>query len=348
MTEPSGVPSVETVDDVRRLMQALPRADVEAAAAAAARQDMLTKPRGALGRLEELALWMAAWQARPIPRAERVRVAVFAGNHGVAARGISAYPAAVTAQMVGNYQAGGAAINQLATLLGAELRVVPFALDRPSADFTEAPALSLGELLAALRGGMAAVEPGLDLLCVGEMGIGNTTSGAALVAALFGGDGTIWAGKGSGVDDAGLARKRAVIDAGLQRHRDALGDPLEVLRRLGGHELAAIAGAVLGARLLRVPVLLDGFATTAAAAVLHRLAPGALDHCQVAHRSAEAGHARLLDVLKLRPLVDLDMRLGEASGAAVAALLVRAACACHAGMATFAEAGVSEREDKPS
>lgn len=343
MTDSAGAPSIESLDDVKRLMTMLPEASESAMAAAARRQDELTKPQGALGRLEALALWMAAWQGRAIPRAERIRVVVFAGNHGIAARGVSAYPSAVTAEMVRNYEAGGAAINQLAALLGAELKVVALALDRPSEDFTVAPALSVPELVAALKAGMEAVAPGLDLLCVGEMGIGNTTSAAALAAALFGGDGRAWAGRGSGVDDEGIARKRAIIDAGLDRHRTALGDPLEALRRLGGRELVAIAGAVLAARLQSVPVLLDGFATTAAAAVLAKMTEGALDHCQIAHRSAEAGHTRLAEHLGLRPLVDLDMRLGEASGAALAALLVRAALACHEGMATFAEAGVSDR-----
>jgi len=324
-------------------MLALPSPREEARSAAAARQDSLTKPRGALGRLEELALWLAAWQGRAIPQAERIRVVVFAGNHGIARRGVSAYPATVTAQMVGNFQAGGAAINQLARQAGAELKVVALSLDRPTGDFTEAPALAEAELVAALNAGLKVVEPGLDLLCLGEMGIGNTTSAAALAAALFGGDAARWAGVGTGVDDAGIARKRAVIDTGLALHRTALGDPLEALRRLGGRELAAIAGAVLAARLARVPVLLDGFATTAAAAVLARMAGKALDHCMIAHVSAEAGHRRLADALQMRPLLDLDMRLGEASGAALAALLVRAAVGCHAGMATFGEAGVSNR-----
>jgi nicotinate-nucleotide--dimethylbenzimidazole phosphoribosyltransferase len=344
MTETIEVPALASLDEVAGLLARLPKPSREAAGAAAARQDLLTKPRGALGRLEELAIWLAAWQRRPLPRARRVRIAVFAANHGVAARGVSAYPATVTAQMVRNDQAGGAAINRLAELAEAELSVVPLALDAPSADFTREPALTPDELLAALRAGMASVEPGLDLLCLGEMGIGNTTSAAALAAALFGGDAEAWAGRGSGVDDEGLARKRLMIDVGLARHRTALGAPLEALRRLGGRELGAIAGAVLAARHCRVPVLLDGFACTAAAAVLQRLAPDALEHCRIAHRSAEAGHGRLIEALGMRPLLDLDLRLGEASGAALALLLVHAALACHSGMATFAEAGVSNRD----
>jgi nicotinate-nucleotide--dimethylbenzimidazole phosphoribosyltransferase len=326
-----------------RLKQ-LPGPDETSAAAAAARQARLTKPPGSLGRLEALAAWLAAWQGRHPPGLERVRVAVFAGNHGIVARGVSAYPAEVTVQMVANFRAGGAAINQLARAMGAELVVTPLELDRPTADFTAASAMSEAELTAAFEAGAAAVEPGLDLLCVGEMGIGNTTVAAALAAALFGGKGADWVGRGTGVDDSGLARKAAAVDAALALHRAALGDPLEALRRVGGRELAAIAGAVLRARELRIPVVLDGFVATASAAVWARAKPGALDHCVAGHRSAEAGHKHLLDHLRLVPLLDLGMRLGEASGAAVALGVLRAAVATHVGMATFDEAGVSGKE----
>ncbi|MCQ4158821.1 nicotinate-nucleotide--dimethylbenzimidazole phosphoribosyltransferase, partial [Roseomonas sp. GC11] len=315
--------------------------DEAAAAAVAAHQARLTKPPGSLGRLEELAAWMARWQRRAAPRLERVQVLVFAGNHGVAARGVSPYPASVTAQMVGNFSAGGAAINQLCRVAGATLRVVPLHLDTPTADFTEAPALSGEEFLDALRMGAAAIPEGVDLLALGEMGIGNTTAGAALCAALFGGTGVAWAGRGTGVDTAGLARKQAVIDAALARHPEARQDPLEAARRLGGHELAAILGAALAARLRGIPVLLDGFTTCAAAAPLALLAPGGLDHAAVGHCSAEAGHRRLLAALGQEALLEMGMRLGEASGAALAIPLLRAALACHSGMATFDSAGIS-------
>jgi nicotinate-nucleotide--dimethylbenzimidazole phosphoribosyltransferase len=318
--------------------------DAAAAAAAAARQARLTKPPGSLGRLESLAGWLAAWQARHPARLERVRIAVFAGNHGVVARGVSAYPAAVTAQMVLNFKAGGAAINQLARAMGAELVVTPLELGRPTADFCAGSAMSEAELAAALAAGAGAVESGLDLICVGEMGIGNTTVAAALAAALFGGRGADWVGRGTGVDDSGLARKAAAVDAALAFHGAALADPLEALRRVGGRELAAIAGAISRAREARVPVVLDGFVATAAGAVLAKAQPGALDHCVAGHRSAEAGHARLLELLGLAPLLDLGMRLGEASGAAVAVGVLRAAVATHTGMATFEEAGVSDKD----
>jgi nicotinate-nucleotide--dimethylbenzimidazole phosphoribosyltransferase len=329
--------------DIIERLKRLPEADRASAEAAAARQARLTKPPGSLGRLEALAGWLAAWQGRHPPRLERIRIAVFAGNHGVVARGVSAYPAEVTVQMVANFRAGGAAINQLARAMGAELVVTPLALERPTADFTRAPALSEAELRAALGAGAAAAEEGLDVLCVGEMGIGNTTVAAALAAALLGGTGADWVGRGTGVDDGGLARKAAAVDAALKLHDAALADPLEALRRVGGRELAAIAGAVLRARELRIPVVIDGFVATAAAAVWAKAEPGALDHCVAGHCSAEAGHKGLLDRLGLKPLLDLGMRLGEASGAAVAIGILRAAVATHSGMATFEEAGVSDK-----
>jgi nicotinate-nucleotide--dimethylbenzimidazole phosphoribosyltransferase len=323
----------------------VPAGDAAAAAAVAAREAALTKPAGSLGRLEETVEWLARWQGRSPPRLERVDILVFAGNHGVTAQGVSAYPAAVTTQMVANFAAGGAAINQFARAAGANLRVIPLALDRPTVDFTVAPAMSEREFLAAVESGCEAVTPGADLVCLGEMGIGNTTAAAALAAALFGGGGARWAGRGTGVDEAGLARKRAVIDRSLARHAAALADPLACAATFGGRELAAILGATLAARRQRIPVLLDGFVCTAAAAPLVRLHAGALDHALAAHVSAEAGHRLLLEQLALRPLLDLGMRLGEGSGAAVALLVLRAALACHTGMATFAQAGVDEKSE---
>jgi nicotinate-nucleotide--dimethylbenzimidazole phosphoribosyltransferase len=327
--------------EIRAILAEWPAGDLAAASATAAREAQLTKPAGSLGRLEALSAWLASWQGRHPPRLDRPRIVVFAGNHGVAAKGVSAFPADVTKQMVANFVAGGAAVNQLCRNADAELRVYEMALEEPTADFTEAPAMDEAECARAMSYGMMAVEPGLDLIGLGEMGIANTTSAAALAAALFGGAGKDWAGPGTGVVGSALERKIAAVDAGLQRHRAALGDPLMALACLGGRELAAIAGAVVAARLARTPVLLDGFACTAAAAVLLKLDPRALDHCQVAHVSAEPGHRKLLERIGKRALFDFDMRLGEASGAALAIPVLRAAVACHAGMATFAEAGVS-------
>lgn len=332
--------SAASLDDIRRTLSDLPGPDREAAAQAAAREAQLTKPAGALGRLEEIVQFLATWQGRHPPRLVRPRVVVFAGNHGVAARGVSAYPAAVTAQMVQNFVAGGAAVNQLCKAFDADLRVYEMALDQPTADFTVEPALDDGECARAIAYGMMAVEPDLDLLCVGEMGIANTTSAAALCLALHGGSAADWTGPGTGVAGDALDRKRAVVAAGAALHSGA-GDGLALLARLGGHEIAAMAGAIVAARFARTPVLLDGFVSCAAAAALHATAPGILDHCLVAHRSAEPGHLRLLERLGKAPLLDLGMRLGEASGAALAIGLARAAVACHTGMATFADAGVS-------
>lgn len=331
-----------SIDAIRALAAGLPAGDEDAARAAAERQSVLTNPPGSLGRLEELAVFLARWQRRAVPRLDRVEVLVFAGSHGISARGVSAFPAEVTAQMVANFAAGGAAINQLAQQAGAALKVTPLEVDRPTADFTEVPAMSEADFCAAAAAGMEAVDPDADLICVGEMGIGNTTTAAALAAALFGGDGAGWVGRGTGVDDAGLARKAETVDAALATHGQALADPLEALRRVGGRELAAIFGATLAARRNGIPVLLDGFVATAAAAPLARLAEGGLAHALAGHVSAEAGHSRLLSLLGLAPILDLGMRLGEGSGACLAVNVLRGALACHAGMATFAEAGVSE------
>jgi nicotinate-nucleotide--dimethylbenzimidazole phosphoribosyltransferase len=246
---------------------------------------------------------------------------------------------------VANFAAGGAAINQLARAAGASLRVIPLDLETPTADFTQRPALGEDEFIAAVATGYDTVEPKIDLLCLGEMGIGNTTAASAIAAALFGGGGERWGGRGTGVDDLGLQRKREVIDAALARHRFILNDPLRVAATFGGRELAAIMGATLAARRHGIPLVLDGFVCTAAVAPLYRLRADTLAHALAAHVSAEAGHRALLDELNLRPLLDLNMRLGEASGAATALLILRAALACHTGMATFAEAGVS---DKPA
>ena len=332
------------LSEIRALLQRMPPADKAAAEAVAARQEQLTKPRGSLGRLEELAAWLAAWQGRARPRLEHPRIAVFVGNHGVAAQGISAYPQAVTAQMMQTFLDGKAAINQLAALQEADLRVYEMALEQPTADFTQGPALSEADCARAMAYGMMAVEGGFDVLALGEMGIGNTTAAAALSLALFGGEAADWVGTGTGLDEAGLARKTAVVQQAVETNQAALPDPLAVLCALGGHELAAVAGAVIASRLAHIPVVLDGYACTAAAAVLHAVEPGLLDHCVVAHRSAEPGHARLLEAIGKDPLLDLGMRLGEASGAALSLSLLKAACACHDGMATFAEAGVSGPE----
>ncbi|TFL17675.1 nicotinate-nucleotide--dimethylbenzimidazole phosphoribosyltransferase [Jannaschia formosa] len=322
---------------LRAALAALPGPDAAAAAGAADRNAQLTKPPGALGRLEELAQWYAGWRGDPRPQIAAPQVVVFAGNHGVAARGVSAFPAEVTVQMVANFRAGGAAINQLSELAGARMDVHALELDRPTADFTEGPAMTEADCCAAFATGWAAVDAGADLLVAGEMGIGNTTSAAAIAAALLGGTG--WAGRGTGVDDSGLARKEAAVAAGLAANPGREG--FAVLAALGGREIAAMAGAIAGARARRVPVILDGFICGAAALALRAERADALDHCVAGHLSEEGAHRRMLEAMGKRPLLDLGLRLGEGSGAALAVQVLRGALACHSGMATFAEAGVA-------
>ncbi|PUB13651.1 nicotinate-nucleotide--dimethylbenzimidazole phosphoribosyltransferase [Yoonia sediminilitoris] len=314
--------------------------DAAAVAAAQDRNGQLTKPPGALGRLEDLAIWYAGWRGTPQPHITAPQVIVFAGNHGVCAQGVSAFPPEVTMQMVANFEHGGAAINQLSKAAGARMDVHALSLDVPTADFTQAPAMTEAEVIAALQTGWNAVDPDSDLLITGEMGIGNTTSAAAIAAALLGGDVADWTGRGTGVDDAGLARKTDAIRAGLALHDSRA--PLDVLRCLGGREIAAMAGAMAAARHHRIPVILDGFICSAAALVLAEMQAGALDHAIAGHLSAEGAHEKLLNALGKEPLLRLGLRLGEGSGAALAINVLRGAVACHSGMSTFAQAGVSE------
>ena len=329
-----------TLAEFRATLQAAPSFDATAQSAAQDRNGQLTKPPGALGRLEDLAIWYASWRGTGRPTIDAPQVIIFAGNHGVCAQGVSAFPAEVTAQMVANFEHGGAAINQLSKAFGAKMDVVALDLEKPTADFTTAPAMTEEEVVAALAAGWAAVDPACDLLVTGEMGIGNTTSAAAIAAAVLGGSAADWTGRGTGVDDAGLARKTDVVAKGLELHD--VSDPLEALRCLGGRELAAMAGAIAAARHHSIPVILDGFICSAAAAVLAKAFDGALDHAVAGHLSAEGAHRRLLDAMGKVPLLDLGLRLGEGSGAALAIGVLKGAVACHSGMATFAEAGVSD------
>lgn len=334
--------SFKDLDQFRAIVSRLPCPDEEARSAAQERNGQLTKPPGALGRLEDIAIWMASWQGREKPTTENIQVVIFAGNHGVAARGVSAFPPEVTVQMVANFEHGGAAINQLSKAFGADMSVRALRLDEPTADFTQAPAMTADELCEALSVGWNAVNPMGDLFVTGEMGIGNTTSAAAIAAALLGGTAADWVGRGTGVNDEGLDRKRTTLDMALKLHANVLDDPLSVLQCLGGREIAAMAGAILRARVEGVPVILDGFICCAAALVLQRMSSDALDHCIAGHVSAEAAHARLLAGLQKEPILSLGLRLGEGSGAALAVGVVKGAVACHSGMATFAEAGVSD------
>lgn len=331
----------DSMDGFRDVLKSQPGVDEDARASARDRDSQLTKPPGALGRLETLAIWYAGWRGQARPTIAAPQVIVFAGNHGVAAQGVSAFPAEVTAQMVLNFEHGGAAVNQLARAAGASLDVLALDLDTPTQDFTKGAAMTEAELISALKAGWDAVDAHADLLVVGEMGIGNTTPAAAIVCALLGGDAGDWTGRGTGVDDAGLQNKIRVVSEGVRMHRGQ-GDGVEILRRLGGRELAAMAGAIARARSLRIPVILDGFICGAAAACLAHTVEGALDHTVAGHLSAEGAHANLLKALGKEPLLNLGLRLGEASGAALAINILKSAVACHSGMATFAEAGVSD------
>lgn len=309
---------------------------------AAKRQDELTKPQGALGRLEEVSIWLSGWQQRERLQLDSVEGILFAGNHGVVAEGVSAYPAEVTAQMVANFEAGGAAINALARQFGHKLTVIPIELDRPTRNFLTDAAMSEDETLAAINIGATAVNRSeADLIYFGEMGIGNTTAASALAAAVLGGTGAEWAGPGTGLGGEGIARKAGVIDKALSRHLEGVNSAFDAMRYLGGRELAAIMGGVVAARLRRIPVLLDGFVVCGAAVPLALHGLETLDHCRVGHCSAEPGHQLLMDKLWMEPLLTLNMRLGEGSGAALAVELVRGAAATYNDMATFAEAAVA-------
>ncbi|GBG37219.1 nicotinate-nucleotide--dimethylbenzimidazole phosphoribosyltransferase [Mycobacterium montefiorense] len=338
--------------------------DPAAAAAARARQDTLTKPRGALGRLEDLAVWIASCQGHCPPRQfERARVVVFAGDHGVAHSGVSAYPPEVTAQMVANIDGGGAAINTLAGIADATVRIADLAVDaeplseqigahkvrRSSGDIAVQDALTDEETASAIAAGQRIadeeVDAGADLLIAGDIGIGNTTAAAVLVAALTNAEPVAVVGFGSGIDDAGWARKTAAVRDALFRTRPVLPDPLALLRCCGGADLAAMAGFCAQAAVRRTPLLLDGVVVTAAALVAERLAPGARQWWQAGHRSTEPAHTLALTALDLDPILDLRMRLGEGSGATLALPVLRAAVATLSSMATFTEAGVSDRLD---
>ncbi|MGL1920978.1 MAG: nicotinate-nucleotide--dimethylbenzimidazole phosphoribosyltransferase [Hyphomicrobiales bacterium] len=333
-----------TINDVKQAALAEISPCEKSTKLASNRQEQLTKPPGSLGKLEEIAIWLASWQKAEKPKLDTVETLIFAGNHGIAARGVSLFPAEVTVQMVGNFQAGGAAINQLCALNGAKLKVFPIDLDTPTADFSTADAMSETEFLDAINIGANAVSDDADMITLGEMGIANTTSASAIALALFGENATYWTGRGTGLADEAVVKKAEIITEAIEFHKDHLDDPIEVLRRLGGRELAAIFGATLAARAKNIPVLLDGFICCAAVAPLYALNNDALSIAIAGHQSLELGHANLLKRLDLEALLKMDMRLGEGSGAAVALNIVRAAVATHNGMATFAEAAVSNKD----
>ena len=329
--------------DIIDLLHVTPEGDEAAVDAIRARDRQLTKPPGSLGELETLVEFLGRWQGKATPTLDNPMVAIFAGNHGVTDQGVSAFPREVTAQMVANFTAGGAAVSQICQLHEFNLRVFELALDLPTGDITRTAAMDDRMCAATVAYGMEAIAGKPDLLAIGEMGIGNTTVAAAIYAALYGGSGADWVGRGTGVDDAGLARKADAVDRAVALHKDALDDPLAVLARLGGREIAAMFGAIIAARQQRIPVIVDGFVATSAAAIAHAANPSSIDHCIFGHVSAEHAHARVLEKLGRRPLLNLGMRLGEGSGAALAAVIVKTALHLHKNMATFASAGVSDK-----
>jgi nicotinate-nucleotide--dimethylbenzimidazole phosphoribosyltransferase len=327
-------------EEIRSLLDALPASDDAAAAAVRARAAQNLRPAGALARLDEVAVWLAGWQRTSKPRVEAPAAVVFVADHGVAAERVSAYPAEVTEAMLRALRAGAATASAMSRTLGATLEVVDVGVGCPTANLAREPALSrsrFGECFAAGRRAVSDLKT--DLLVLGEMGISNTTSAAAVCAALFGGPAEEWVGRGTGIDDATFARKVGVVEAGNRRIDDA-SEPLEVLRQVGGAELVAIAGATLEARLRFIPVVLDGFVVTAGVAALEVARPGALDHCLAGHCSGEPGHRLLLEKLGKVPLLDLGLRLGEGSGALAAVPLVRLAAASVTDVATFDEWGL--------
>ncbi|MFL2789328.1 MAG: nicotinate-nucleotide--dimethylbenzimidazole phosphoribosyltransferase [Paracoccaceae bacterium] len=333
-----------TVSEYKDLLNDLPEFDKPMSELAKNYNATLTKPEGSLGRLEELAWFFAGWQGTKKPKLENIQIAIFAGNHGVSNQGISAFPTEVTSQMVENFKNGGAAINQLAQLFDAKLQVYEMDLDLPTNDFTEKPALTEQECLDAISIGWNSVDPDSDLFLAGEMGIGNTTSAAAIAAALCGGAGVSWVGRGTGISDATLEKKVEVVDKGLAKHAVGVVPPLEILQRLGGREIAAIVGAISATRFNKIPFLLDGFICGSAALVLKKMFSGSIDHVVSSHVSAEYAHKKMLKKLNKKPLISLDLRLGEGSGAAVSLGIIKSALACHSGMASFDSAGVSNKD----
>lgn len=329
------------IDGASALLGDLPSADLEAAATVRARAANVLRPLAALQRLDELAVWLAGWQGTSTPRVKDVSCLVFVADHGVAASGVSAYPPEVTEAMFRALAGGVATASVMCAALGVELSVLDVGVGRPTGDITVEPALSPARFEECWAVGAGAVyELGHpDLLVVGEMGIGNTTAAAAVSAALFGGDADVWTGLGTGIDDEALERKKAAVDAARRRVEHA--GPLEILRQVGGSELVAVAGAVMAARARSIPVVLDGFVVSSACAALEVARTGLLDHTVAGHRSAEPGHRLLLDRLGKLPILDLGLRLGEASGALAAVPLLRLAALCVTDVATFEEWGLS-------
>ena len=334
--------TLPAIDWLVSSLTALADGDEQSASAVRARADDILRPAGALAALDDVAVWAARWQGTPTPAVLRPAALIFAADHGVAAAGVSNYPTEVTAAMLAAYRAGRSTVSAFAAVAGASVDAVDVGVGRPTGDIRVEPALTPERLDECIAAGRSAVEAlDADLLVLGEMGIGNTTAAAAIAAAVARAthpddDPVAWVGRGTGVDDDGLHRKQDAVLAALQRTQ-GLSDPLEILRQLGGAELAAMAAATVAARQRRLPVVLDGYVVTSAVLPLALMRPDALDHCRAGHVSAEPGHRRVVERLGMRPLLDLGMRLGEGSGAMAAVPLVAMACAGVTEVPTFAE-----------
>lgn len=348
---------------LKDIVAGIPEPDAQAAEAARVRQNSLTKPQGSLGRLEELSIQLAAITGQPIPTIKHKVIVTMAGDHGVARDGVSAYPPEVTPQMVLNFLGGGAAINVLARHVGARIVVVDMGVDydfephskllirkiaRGTQSIARGPAMTREQAVQAIEAGIevveAKIERGLDIVGTGDMGIGNTTPSAAIAAALTGEPVAKIVGRGTGVDDAGLARKVEIVERALTVNQPNPNDGLDVLAKVGGFEIGGLVGVILGAAAHRKPVMIDGFISTAAAMIAIAIAPQVRPYLIAAHRSQEQGHGIMLAWAGLKPLLDIDLRLGEGTGAALGISLAEAACKILAEMATFAEAGVSSKE----
>ncbi|MBB5073036.1 nicotinate-nucleotide--dimethylbenzimidazole phosphoribosyltransferase [Bartonella callosciuri] len=327
--------TVSPFDDFRALFTNLPVADEFSVALAKKRQIKLTKAQGALGKLGDIAIWYAGWRGVEKPVIKRPLVAIFSGNHGITDENITPFPQSMTQKMVQNFASGCAAINQICIAYDLGLKIFDLALEYPTMNITKDAAMDERSAAATMAFGMESIAGGTDLLCIGEMGIGNTTIASALCLALFGGKVEEWTGRGVGSEGEFYQRKIAAIKAAVSLHKDHFDDPFEIMRRLGGREIAAMVGAILAARMEKIPVILDGFVATAAAAVLYKMHPRALDHTLIGHVFSESVHRKLLEKIEKEPLLDLGIRLGEGTGAAIAAGIVKAAILTHTQMAIF-------------
>ena len=330
---------IKNIRDVYKILDNLPSQSRESLSDAKKYQDKLLKPKGSLGILEDISIFFSGWQKTTKPKLDKVQTIIFAGNHGVCKQNVNSYPQSVTSQMVKTFRNGGAAINQLSKEKYIDLSIVPLKLNNPTKDISVEPAMKCNEFILSINKGIEAINPKSNLLVLGEMGIGNTTIASTISAAFFGGDIQKWVGKGTAENNKKRFKKVEVVKRALKVNKGR--NPIEILRCLGGREQAAIFGATLAARSLGIPVLIDGFVCTASIIPLYFLKNEALEHCIFGHCSSEKGHKYVLRAIKKKALLNLNMCLGEGSGAMVALNIIRSAIKCNNDMSSFSEAGVS-------